>query len=94
MTNRSGWCAPAFGLQHTKLQHVACRSAVCCCEDFGGHVRNAQSPAVEPDSASQDPQIDAGFRYARATTKRAPDRQLGGQRSRALDSNILDERKC
>ncbi len=37
MTNRSGWCAPAFGLQHTRSQHVACRSAVCGCEDFGGH---------------------------------------------------------
>lgn len=49
MTTRSGWCSPSFGLPHTRRQHVACRSAVCGCEEFGGH----EKPVVDRDSASK-----------------------------------------
>lgn len=76
MTNRSGWCAPAFGLQHTKLQHVACRSAVCGCEDFGGHVRNAQRAVVDSESPRHAPQNGADFRYAGITNQDGPDAEL------------------
>ena len=51
MTTLGGWCQPAPGCTHTERQHVACRSRVCGCEAFGGHV-GAQVGSVERDSGS------------------------------------------
>ena len=80
MTSKSGWCSVAPGTVHTEQQHRACRSSLCRCEEYGGH----EKPVVERDSASVVHQIEAGSRYDGGTTKRAPDRVLGGPQSRAL----------
>ena len=65
---RSGWCSAPTG---ARPQHEWCRSAVCRCECHG-----AETPAVERDSASQQPQIEPDFRYAKGTTKDGPDAEL------------------
>lgn len=46
MTTQSGWCSPAWGLTHTKGQHLACKSPVCQCPEFGGH----EKPVADRDS--------------------------------------------